>query len=500
MYRSLLNDRCKIMKKTSEHKGIIRIGSGLPVFNAYAAGIDIGDTMHCVAIANGPDSHEVKTTRAFTCDLDEIVVYLQENGITTVAMESTGIYWLPLYMKLEEAGIESYLVNAAHVKNVTGRKKDDTDAIWLHKLHTCGLLQKSFQPDNEVRVLRTYVRQRKNLILLASDAVRRMQKSLELMNIKLHTVISDILGKTGMLMVKAIIGGERDPQILYKLCDRRIKASEEEILKSLAGIWKEEYLFMLAQALDHYEFHQTQIKKCEAKIQEQLLKQVAIVKEGDISSVYATKVTVAPIREVLEHPIIDIVKGDDVPKKKDKPKGYTKKVKETPKAKKNQFDSPISIYLKEIAGVDLTKIPGISEVTILEFISEVGVDMSKWKSEKHFSAWLNLTPNTKITGGKIISSKMMKKDNRAGQCLRQAASCLSTNKSPIGDFYRSVRARLGGKGAVVATAHKLARIIYNMLLKKTEYNEALLTINQEKVKEDKIKKLEKLLDRLKQAA
>jgi 5'-3' exonuclease len=179
---------------------------------------------------------------------------------------------------------------------------------------------------------------------------------------------------------------------------------------------------------------------------------------------------------------------------------YIKKVRAAPKAKKNQFDSPISTYLKGIAGVDLTKIPGISEVTALELLSEIGVDMSKWKSDKHFSAWLNLTPNTKITGGKIISSKMMKKDNRAGQCLRQAASSLGTNKSSIGDFYRSVRARLGGKGAVVATAHKLARIIYNMVLKKTEYNEALLTLNQEKVKEDKIKKLEKLLDRLKQVA
>jgi transposase len=472
------------MQKDAPVKGIIRMGSGLPVFNAHAAGIDIGDTLHCVAISDGPDSHEVLTTSAFTCDLHEIVTYLQVNGITTVAMESTGIYWLPLYIMLEEAGIEPYLVYAAHVKNVTGRKKDDSDAIWLQKLHTCGLLQKSFQPDNEVRVLRTYVRQRKKLISLGADAVRRMQKALELMNIKLHTVISDLLGKTGMLMVKAIIGGERDPKILSTLCDPRIKASQEDIFKSLEGVWHEEYLFLLEQAVEHYEFHQRQIKQCEEKIREQLLKQVAIVKDGDI-----TRVEMPDIEQNIEQN-----------KKINSVAPKALKIAKINKAKKNQFNSPIAAYLTEIAGVDLTKIPGISEVTALEFLSEVGTDMSKWKSSKHFSAWLNLTPNTKITGGKIISSKMMKKDNKAGQCLRQAASCLSANKSPMGDYYRTIRSRIGGKGAVIATAHKMARIIFNMLLKQTEYNGDMVIGNQEKVKEDKIRKLEKLLDRLKQAA
>lgn len=271
------------MKKEKPLLGITKISSGLPVFNAHAAGIDIGDTLHYVAISNGIGGHDVKTTSAFTCDLHDIVAYLQSHGITTAALESTGIYWLPLYLLLEEAGIEPYLVNAAHVKNVTGRKKDDTDAIWLQKLHTCGLLNKSFQPDSEMRTLRGYTRHRKSLIFLAADAVRRMQKSLELMNIKLHTVISDLLGKTGLLMVKAIIGGERDPEVLYLLCDPRIKASKEDMLKSLAGVWHEEHLFMLEQALEHYEFHHQQIKACEAKIQAQLTKQVAIVEQGDLT-------------------------------------------------------------------------------------------------------------------------------------------------------------------------------------------------------------------------
>lgn len=453
------------MKKETVKGSVVKMGTGLPVFNPHAAGIDIGDTMHCVAINDGNGGHEVKTTSAFTCDLHEIVDYLKSNGVTTAAIESTGVYWLPLYIMLEEAGIEPYLVNAKHVKNVTGRKKDDTDSMWIQKLHTCGLLQKSFQPENEIRVLKNYTRQRGNLILLSSDAVRRMQKSLELMNIKIHTVISDILGKTGMTMVKAILSGERDAQILSSLCDPRIKASKEDIIKSLQGIWNEEYLFMLEQAVENYEFHQNQIKRCEAKIKQQLLKQVAIVKDGDITCL------------------------EENQKKKSKAK-----------ARKNQFDFSISPYLIAITGVDLCKIPGISELTALEFVAEVGTDMSKWKSAKHFAAWLNLVPNTKITGGKIVSSKMQKKKNKAGQILRQGASCLSANKTPIGDYYRQMRTRLGGKGAAITTGHKLARIIYTMLLNKTEYNIELIVDNQEKYREEKIRKLEKQLTRLKQAS
>lgn len=453
------------MKKKVEKNSVVKMGTGLPVFNPHAAGIDIGDTMHCVAISDGAGGHEVKTTSAFTCDLHEIVEYLKNNGITTAAMESTGVYWLALYLLLEEAGIEPYLVNASHVKNVTGRKKDDTDAIWIQKLHTCGLLQKSFQPDTEIRLLRDYTRQRKNLISLSSDAVRRMQKALELMNLKIHTVISDILGKTGMLMVKAILAGERDPAILSELRDSRIKASREDIIKSLEGIWREEYLFMLEQAVENYEFHQEQIKNCEEKIQAQLLKQVAIVNHGDITCL------------------------EDNSKKKVKPKG-----------KKNQFDFSVSPYLKAITGVDLCQIPGISDVTALELISEVGADMSKWKSAKHFAAWLNLTPNTKITGGKVFSSKLMKKRNKAGQYLRQAASTLSTNKTPIGDYHRRMKGKLGGRGATLNTAHKLARIIYTMLLNKTEYNVMMVNENHENYKQDKIMKLEKQLERLRKAA
>lgn len=256
---------------------------GLPVLNAHAAGLDIGDTFHEVAIINQDGKSEVRRFNAFTEDLYTIVSWLVEQGITTVAIESTGIYWLNLYLLLEEAGIEPYLVNAQHVKNVTGRKKDDTDAIWIQKLHSCGLLNKSFQPDSEIRIMRTYVRQRKNLITISSDAVRRMQKALELMNIKLHVVISDILGKTGLQMVKAIIEGERDPKKLLVFKDPRIKAKDEIIIKSLTAIWKDEYLFTLQQAYEEYLFYQRQIDQCEEKILTCLINQVAKVEQGNIT-------------------------------------------------------------------------------------------------------------------------------------------------------------------------------------------------------------------------
>jgi transposase len=446
-------------KKQSSEKGITKFASGLPVFNHFAAGIDIGDTLMCVAVGDGKQGHLVKTTTGFTCDLREIVEFLLEHKITTVAMESTGIYWLQLYLMIEEAGIECYLVNAKHVKNVTGRKKDDTDSIWIQKLHTCGLLQKSFQPDSETRILRDYTRQRRNLLQINSDTVRRMQKALELMNIKIHTVISDILGVTGMKMVKAILKGERDLTVLSQLCDVRIKATPEVIQKSLEGVWKEEYLFMLKQALDHYEFHRAQIKECETKIEAQLLKQIAIINDGDISFV-------------------------DVGKKK---------------SIKNAYNFDVSKYMVALVFVDLCKIPGLN-ASALEFIAEVGLDMTKWQNYKHFSGWLNLCPNSKISGGKTLSSKAMKKKNRAGQILKQAASTLVHNKGPLGDYYRKMRAKLGGRGAVMAAANKISRIIYMMLSNKKEYDPEIIIGNVEKQNEIKIKNLEKLLEKLKKAA
>jgi len=436
---------------------------GMPVLQYYAAGADIGDTKHDIAINDGRGGQIVKTFKTFTADVQKAVNWLKDEGVTTVAMESTGVYYLTFYLMLEEAGIEPYLVNARHVKNVTGRKKDDTDAMWIQRLHSCGLLQNCFQPDNDFRTLRTYVRQRKGLITRSSDEVRRMQKALELMNVKIHVVISDILGKTGMQIIKAILGGNYDPVELSKLRDPRIKATREEIIKSLEGLWKEEYLFMLEQAYNTYCFYQQQIEVCDKKIYEQLLKQIGKANQGDI--------TVDP-----------------------------PKSKKTGKPKKNQFSFPVAPLLIKLTGVDLCQIPGINESSALEFISETGVDTNRWKSSKHFAAWLNLVPNTKITGGKIISSRMMKKKNRAGQTLRMGASCLYGNKTPLGDYHRRMSAKYGGKGASLATGHKISRIIFKMLETKQEFNFQMLIESQQKYRGTKIKQLEKQLARLKKVA
>jgi transposase len=448
----------KELKAPTESFKQMHFSQGLPVTNFHAAGIDVGDSKNDVAVSDGKNGFIVREYSTFTADLINLVNWLVSLAITTVAMESTGVYWLNLYLLLEEAGIEPYLVNAKHVKNVTGRKKDDTDAIWLQKLHSCGLLQKSFQPEGEIRVLRTYVRQRKNLIKISADSVRRMQKALELMNIKLHIVISDILGKTGLQMVHSILEGERDPEELIKLKDPRIEASDEDIKKSLVGIWKEEYLFMLKQAYDEYYFYQLQIEACDENIMTLLQSQAAQVLVG----------------EIIDCPV--------------KKKGI-----------KNQFHYNIRPVLKAIIGVDLCEIEGINEIACLELLSEIGTDMGKWTSIKHFAAWLNVAPNTKITGGKIISSKMQKKKNNAGQTLRMSASSLSKNKSPMGDYYRKMKSRLGKKEAVVATAHKMARIIYIMIKEKKSYNQETIAKNQQEWKEKKIKYLEKQLYQLKNA-
>ena len=449
----------KIEEVSSMPKGALKkvcFSKGLPVLNEYAAGIDIGSSKHDVAISDGFEGHIVCEFGTYTKDLKDIVKWLQSHGVTTVAIESTGVYWLNLYLMLEDAGIEPYLVCAKHVKNVSGRKKDDTDAIWLQKLHCCGLLQKSFQPESEIRKLRTYVRQRKKLIRLGSDCTRRMQKAFELMNIKLHNVISDILGKTGMQIVAAILQGERNPRELLKLKDCRIKASDEDIMLSLEGIWNEEYLFMLKQAYDGYHFYQKQIKECELKIRDLLLEQVARVQDGDITGL-----------------------GE----RKSKP------------YEKNQYSFDLQFILKIVVGVDLCKIDSLGEVSALELISETGTDMNKWKSYKQFAAWLNVAPNTKI-----ISSRMQKKKNHGGTALRMAASNLSKSKSPLGDYARKMKSRIGKKGAVVAVAHKLSKIIYTMIKNKKEYSQTIIIEDQVKWRQKRIENLEKQLKKLKNAA
>lgn len=446
-----------------------KVGAGMPIVNQFAAGIDIGDTQHNVAFVGAGGGYEEHEFGSFTGDLAALVSLLVSNGVKTVAMEATGVYYVPLYIMLEEAGIEPVLVNARHCKNVTGRKADDSDAVWIQRLHACGLLRKSFQPDEDFRVLREYVRHRKGLITSNSDSVRRMQKALELMNVKIHTVISDILGKAGMAIIAAILSGERDAGVLAGLRSGRMKASEEEMRKSLEGIWRAEHLFMLAQAHDEYQFRLRQIKDCEERIVAQLTKQVAAVSDGDVTALFP-------------------------------PEGGKKKAIVGGKPKKNQFDLPIEHMLKALAGVNLCAIPGMGEISVLEFLAETGTDMSKWGDSGQFAAWLNVVPNTKRTGGKIMSTRMLKKKNAAGQTLRMAGQALWNEKSRLGDYYRKMKARSGGKAAVLASAHKLARIIFKMLKEQTEFSQEKTDQHCRKYNEKRIKKLEKELAKLKMAA
>lgn len=446
------------MRNTDKKK---KLKGGLPISNPNSAGIDIGSEQYDVAIASGTSNHIVHQFGTFTKDLEALVKWLLDNKITTVAIESTGVYWINLYLKLQEAGIEPYLVNAKHAKNVTGRKKDDTDAIWLQKLHACGLLQKSFQPERSFYTLRTYVRQRNKQLQIGSDCVRRMQKALDLMNVKVHNVISDILGKTGMLIIEGILDGIRDPKEFLKFKDARIKASDENMIDSMNGIWNEDYIFLLQQAYDQYWFLQKQAKECEKKIEKLLIDMYAEIKDGDITDIQVKK------------------------------KGVIGK---------NQFSFDARKLLHGIVGVDLCRINGLSETTIVKLISETGTDMTKWKSEKHFSAWMNLVPNTKITGGKIISSRMQKRKNNAGLALRMASSNMSKSKSPLGDFARRMKSRLGGKGAVVASAHKMAKIIYHLIKNQVEFDNTVILENQISWKQSKIRSLEKQLAKLQDVA
>lgn len=424
----------------------------MTVINPTAGGIDVSDTEMMVAYPINSEQLEVRAFGCFTRDLHLIAMCLKENGITTIAMESTGVYWVSLFLLLQDYGFEVYLVNAKHVKNVTGRKDDESDAEWIQKLHSCGLLKPSFQPDNMTRTLRSLVRHRKNLVRTSSIYLNRMQKALELMNIKLHTVISDIDGKTGMLIVEAILSGERNPEVLADLRDKRIKASREDIIKSLEGYWTTEHLFELMQCHRLYCTHRQTIEECDKEIEKQIIEYIASKNDGVIPNITEVKRKVSG---------------------------------------KNKTPFNLTAYLKEILGVDVTEVFGISELSALTIMSEVGTDMSKWKTEHHFTSWLGLAPNTKKSGGKVISSRIMKKKHYAGQAFRMAANSLYNSKSPLGDHFRRIRAKAGAPKAVVASARKLAIIFYKMVSNKEAFNSRALEEYQKKYKEMKINQLRK---------
>jgi transposase len=434
--------------------------SQIPVINPTAAGIDVSDTEMMVAYPINAEQLEIRSFGCFTRDLHSLAMCLKRNCITSVAMESTGIYWVTLFLLLQEYGFEVCLVNAKHVKNVTGRKEDESDAEWIQKLHSCGLLKASFQPDNITRTLRDLVRHRKNLVCTSSGYINRIQKALELMNIKLHTVISDIDGKTGHLIIEAILKGERNAEVLADMRDKGIKASREEIIKSLEGYWTTEHLFELRQCYELYSIHRKMIAECDTEIEKLLVEQIASKNGGLIPEI-------------------------------------SRKKRKVPSKHKVPYN--LTAYLQEILGVDVTEVFGISELSALTILSEVGTDMNKWKTEHHFTSWLGLAPNTKKSGGKVISSRIMKKKHHAGQAFRMAANSLYGSKNTLGDYYRRIKAKAGAGKAVVATARKLAIIFYKMVKNKEAFNPGAMEDYQKKYKEKKINQLKKKIAQLEAA-
>jgi transposase len=440
------------MKKNKQSGKKTQLPKHLQQLNHFAAGIDIGSKSHFVAVPEGSDEQSVREFECFTADLHRLVDWLISCLVTTVVMESTGTYWIPLFEILESRGIEVKLVNARHVKNVPGRKTDVSDCQWLQQLHTYGLLSGAFRPPEQVCALRAYIRHRMNQVRYCSAHIQHMQKALTQMNLLLHNVVSDITGVTGMCIIKAILNGERDTKVLAGMRDRRCKNSIETIAKSLEGNYRPEHLFSLKQAVETFEFYQTQIARCDQEIEALL-------------STFDAKVVANP---PANH---DIYGGT---------KSEAKRI--TP-----AFNLKDELY--RVAGVDLTKIDGIDSNTVLKVISEIGVDMARWKSEKHFTSWLGLSPGSKVTGGKRLSGKTKPVVNRAAAALRIAANSLYRSKCALGAYLRRMKARLGAPKAITATAHKLARLIYSMLKHGTEYTDLGQEYYEQQYKSRAIKNL-----------
>lgn len=426
------------MKKTT--KSSKTKPAQLTLLNPKCAGIDIGASELFVCIAKNPSEQEVRSFPTFTADLRRMVEWLKANGVESVAMESTGVYWIVPYEMLEETGFEVLLVNARFFKSVPGRKTDVQDCEWIQQLHSYGLLRGSFRPSHEIVELRTYVRQRSRLFESAGIQVQLMHKALTKMNIQLNHVISDITGVTGLNIIRAILQGNRDPRALADLSVRGCRKNINSIAKALEGNYRREHLFALEQAYEAYEFFHKQIYRCE-KVIEQIL----------------STMQTEPAK------LQDKDNAESAPSKR--------------RAKKTAFNrSPYCFNapaaIKKVTIADLTTIPGIDANTAMKILSEIGTDMSQWRNAKAFASWLGLSPGNKISGGKLLSSKTKSSDNKAAQALRMAAASLYRSSTALGAFFRRMRARLGAPKAITAAAHKLARILYRMLTEGINYREA----------------------------
>lgn len=424
----------------------------LPTLHPHAAGIDVGATHLQVAVPCDADPKPVRTFTTFTDDLLKLRDWLQACGVRTVAMESTGVYWIVLYQILESAGIEVWLVNARHCKNLPGRKTDVSDCQWLQYLHSVGLLRASFRPPEQICVVRSFLRQRANLVRYASQQVMQLHKALTQMNVQIHNVISDIVGMTGLAILDAVLAGERDGHRLAQLKDRRIKASADTIARSLVGDWRAEHLFALRQALATWRHYQQLITECDAATAQALA--------GFESRV-----------DVLANP----------------PPPSTLRHK-TPHANEPRFEARTELY--RITGVELTQVPGLQVSTTLVLFGELGPDfVQRFPTAKCFTSWLGLCPDNRITGGRVISVKTRDVKSRTAEALRLAAQALWHSKTYLGDCFRRWKARLGTPKAITAMAHKLARILWHLLKYRETYDPNVWRAAEEKMRAKKLKRL-----------
>jgi len=417
-------------KKRSKRQKKAKELDALEQINLNAAGIDIGAEEVYVAVPKGRDEQSVRSFPTFTADLHRLADWLAVCGIETVAMEATGVYWIPLFEILESRGMEVYLVNARHLKNVSGRKSDVEDSQWIQQLHTYGLLQASFRPPEQICAIRSFVRHRDMLIKYRSAHIQHMQKALTVMNLRLTNVLSDITGVTGMKIIRSIVAGERNPEVLASYRHSNCAKSQAEIAKSLEGNYKREHLFALKQAVELYDFYDQQLRDCDAEL------------------------------EVLYQEF-------DLPDEPGTPPPDPRKTKR----RKNQPHFDLSQSLYRMTGVDLTAVDGLEAMTVQDILSEIGTDMSPWPTVKHFASWLRLSPNNKVTGGKVKQRGTLPSQNRANTAFRVAAQSLARSDCALGAFYRRIRARHGGPKAVTATAHKLARVVYFMLKNRQPYHD-----------------------------
>jgi transposase len=455
--------------RRSGQQGPIRPAASIPVINPHAGGIDVGSLEHWVCVpedAVPEGKSNVRPFGGFTADLDELVEWVQDCGVKTVAVESTGVYWIPLVQKLEKAVIEVILVNARHLKNVPGRKTDVKDCQWLQQLHSYGLLNGSFRPTPDICRVRSLMRHRENLIDSCGKEVQHMQKALQEMNVHLHHAVSDLVGATGLRILDAILAGERDPKKLVELRDKLCsKTTIAELERALEGDWREEHLFALQQGLETYRHLVKQVAECDGRVEKAL---AAVV-------------------------IPEVAKPEGpVPKN---PEG-----KDTAKAKKKRFHQrktgpslkrDLTKELQQLCGVDLTQVVGLNVLSVLIILSEIGLDMSRWRNAKAFCSWLGLCSGNKISGGKVLDSRTAHVVNRVAILLRTVAPSVGKTDTWLGIFHRRMRARLGPAGANTATARKLACLIYHLLKYKEEHIDIDQRVLLEKFRQQRIYRLRK---------